>query len=54
MSATRAAHVVDVTAPAPVRRVRHQARDAGVLMAFSLLTSCALALLLLLLTSLAR
>ena len=54
MSVTRTAYVADATEPMPVRRVRHQARDAGMLMAFSLVTSCALALLLLLLTSLAR
>lgn len=39
---------------APVRRVRHQARDAAALMAFSAATSVAVALAFLLLALLAR
>lgn len=40
--------------PGPDRRVRHQARDAAVLMAFSALTSLGFAITLLLLTHLGR
>ncbi|WP_344156019.1 hypothetical protein [Nocardioides koreensis] len=39
---------------APVRRVRHQAREAAAVMAFSAATSVGLAIALLLVTSLGR
>jgi len=42
------------TAPAPDRRVRHQARDAAALMAFSAATSVGVATVFLLLAILAR
>jgi hypothetical protein len=45
---------MSITPVAPVRRVRHQAREAAVLMAFSAATSVGLAATLLLLTSLGR
>jgi hypothetical protein len=46
---------MSITPTAPVaRRVRHQAREAAALMAFSAATSIGLATTLLLLTSLAR
>jgi hypothetical protein len=41
-------------APVAVRRVRHQAREAAAVMAFSAATSVGVAAVLLLLTSLAR
>ncbi|MFC4787324.1 hypothetical protein ACT8ZV_22800 [Nocardioides sp. MAHUQ-72] len=45
---------MSITPVAPVRRVRHQAREAAALMAFSAVTSVGLATALLLLTSLGR
>ncbi len=41
--------VTQVTPPGHVTRVRHQAREAAALMAFSAITSCAIAAALLLL-----
>jgi hypothetical protein len=54
MSITPAAGVGAADVPAPARRVRHQAREAVVLMAFSAGMSAALACCLVLLTSLGR
>ena len=45
---------MSITPSAPVRRVRHQARDAAALMVFSAATSIGLATALLLLTKLGR
>ena len=45
---------MSITPVAPVRRVRHQAREAAAVMAFSALMSLGLALALLLATSLGR
>jgi len=47
-------HVPGVSPDAPVRRVRHQARDAVALMTFSAATSVAFATAFLLLTHLGR
>ena len=45
---------MSITPVAPVRRVRHQAREAAAVMAFSAATSVGLAAALLILTSLGR
>jgi len=45
---------MSTTPLAPVRRVRHQAREAAAVMAFSAATSVGLAIALLLVTSLGR
>jgi hypothetical protein len=45
---------MSITPVAPVRRVRHQAREAAAVMAFSAVTSVGLAAAFLLLTSLGR
>jgi hypothetical protein len=45
---------MSISPVAPVRRVRHQAREAAAVMAFSAATSVGLAAALLILTSLSR